>query len=52
MQKVKLNMDALTVESFSIEVEDVVGTVLANAAPTARTRECPCIELTSPHVCG
>jgi hypothetical protein len=52
MKKVKLNVDELAVESFGIQAEDIVGTVLANAAPTAQTRECPCIELTSPHVCG
>ncbi|HET7231821.1 MAG TPA: hypothetical protein VFJ16_17550 [Longimicrobium sp.] len=44
MKKVKLDMDKLDVESFDLELEDVVGAVLANAAPTARTRECPCIE--------
>ena len=52
MQKLKLDVEELAVESFGVEVEDIVGTVIANAAPTARTRECPCIELTSPHVCG
>ena len=44
MQKVKLNMDELNVESFSVEVEDTVGTVIANVAPTARTFQCPCYE--------
>ena len=52
MQKLKLDADELTVESFGIEVEDVVGTVLANIAPTGRTRDCPCIELTGPASCG
>ncbi|HEU4561077.1 MAG TPA: hypothetical protein VFS20_24715 [Longimicrobium sp.] len=52
MQKLKLDVEKLAVESFGVEMEDVVGTVLANIAPTARTRECPCIALTSPYVCG
>lgn len=52
MQKLKLDVEELTVESFGVEAEDIVGTVIANAAPTGRTRDCPCIELTSPHVCG
>ena len=52
MQKLKLDVEKLAVESFGVEIEDVVGTVLANIAPTARTRECPCIALTSPYVCG
>ncbi|HYH82130.1 MAG TPA: hypothetical protein VEX86_20145 [Longimicrobium sp.] len=50
--KLKLDVDELAVESFGVAVEDEVGTVLANIAPTAQTRECPCIALTSPHVCG
>ena len=44
MKKVKLSLDELSVESFSIEFQEDLGTVLANVAPTARTRECPCIE--------
>jgi len=52
MQKLKLNMDELSVESFGVSIEEEVGTVLANIAPTGRTRDCPCIELTSPYVCG
>lgn len=53
MKKVKLTVEELAVESFSIEVEDVLGTVNgAEFAPTARTRECPCIVLTSPAQCG
>jgi hypothetical protein len=53
MEKVKLSVEELAVESFSIEAEDVLGTVMgAEFAPTARTRECPCIVLTSPAVCG
>jgi len=52
MQTVKLDVKKLDVESFGLELEDVVAAVLAGAAPTARTRECPCIELTSPAVCG
>lgn len=53
MKKVKLNVDELQVESFGVDVEQQLGTVNANEfAPTARTRECPCIALTSPYVCG
>jgi hypothetical protein len=53
MQKVKLNLDELVVESFGVEAEQARGTVNANEyAPTARTMECPCIALTSPAVCG
>ncbi len=52
MQKMKLVVDELAVESFGVEMEDVVGTVVANIAPTGRTRDCPCIALTSPYVCG
>ena len=52
MQKMKLVVDELAVESFGVEMEDVVGTVVANIAPTGRTRDCPCIVLTSPYVCG
>jgi hypothetical protein len=44
MKKVKLSLEELSVESFNIEFEEDLGTVLANVAPTARTRECPCIE--------
>ena len=47
MQKVMLNMDELDVESFSVALEDIVEHVLANAAPTARTFQCPCIESVS-----
>jgi hypothetical protein len=43
MKKVKLSVDELTVESFSVAVEDVQGTVWANDAPSPRTHECPCI---------
>lgn len=53
MEKVKLSVDELQVESFGVDVEQERGTVNANEfAPTARTRECPCIALTSPYVCG
>lgn len=52
MQKMKLNVDELAVESFGVQMEDVVGTVVANIAPTGQTRDCPCIALTSPYVCG
>jgi hypothetical protein len=53
MKKVSLNVDELAVESFGVDVEVERGTVnAAEFAPTARTRECPCIALTSPAVCG
>jgi hypothetical protein len=44
MNKLKLSLEELKVESFGIEFEEDLGTVIANVAPTARTRECPCIE--------
>jgi hypothetical protein len=44
MQKVKLSLDELAVESFEIDAEQEIGTVFAAEAPTARTRECPCYE--------
>ena len=47
MQKAKLNTDELNVESFSVAMEDIVEEVLANAAPTARTFQCPCYESVS-----
>jgi hypothetical protein len=43
MQKVKLSLEELNVESFRVESEEDLGTVL-NVAPTKRTFECPCIE--------
>lgn len=53
MEKVKLSLDELSVESFEMAAEDARGTVNANEfAPTARTFQCPCIELTSPAQCG
>jgi len=53
MEKMKLSVDELRVESFGVDVEQERGTVnAAEFAPTARTRECPCIALTSPAVCG
>jgi hypothetical protein len=53
MGKVKLSVDELKVESFGIDFEQARGTVNANEfAPTAPTRECACIALTSPAVCG
>ncbi|HEX8906950.1 MAG TPA: hypothetical protein VF771_19015 [Longimicrobiaceae bacterium] len=53
MQKVKLSVEELTIESFEVAAEDALGTVNAQeAAPTARTFYCPCIELTSPYQCG
>jgi hypothetical protein len=51
MKKVKLSLDDLAVESFSIDVEAELGTILANEAPTARTRDCPCIESISCFAC-
>ena len=53
MEKVKLSLEELEIESFAVAAEEERGTVNANEfAPTARTFQCPCIELTSPHVCG
>ena len=53
MEKVKLSVDELKVESFGVDVEQERGTVnAAEFAPTGRTRDCPCIALTSPFVCG
>jgi hypothetical protein len=53
MEKMKLSVDELKVESFGIDFAQERGTVNANEfAPTARTRECACIVLTSPAVCG
>lgn len=53
MQKVKLSLEELSVESFEVAAEEARGTVNANEfAPTARTFQCPCIELTSPAQCG
>ena len=51
MKKVRLSLDELAVESFSIEVETDLGTIWAAEAPTARTRECPCIESISCFAC-
>jgi hypothetical protein len=47
VKKMKLNVEELAVESFGMDVEKDVGTVLANEAPTKRTFECPCIESVS-----
>lgn len=44
MKKLKLDVEELAVESFGIDVVEELGTVLAAAAPTARTRDCPCVE--------
>jgi hypothetical protein len=44
VKKMKLNVEELAVESFGIDVEKEVGTVLAAEAPTKRTFECPCYE--------
>jgi len=53
MEKVKLSLEELAVESFGVDVEAERGTVNAQEfAPTARTIQCPCIALTSPAVCG
>jgi hypothetical protein len=53
MEKVKLSLEELAVESFSVEIEKARGTVNANEfKPTARTFECPCIEHTAPAECG
>jgi hypothetical protein len=53
MNKVKLSVEELSVESFELAAEEARGTVNANEfAPTARTFQCPCIELTSPYQCG
>jgi hypothetical protein len=51
MKKVKLSLDDLAVESFSIDVEEELGTILAHERPTARTRDCPCIESISCFAC-
>jgi hypothetical protein len=55
MDKVKLSVDELQVESFAIAAEDERGTVNANEVrPTAPTRDCPCdVTLTCvPVPCG
>ncbi len=53
MEKVKLSMSELEVESFEMAAEEAHGTVNAfEFAPTGRTRDCPCIELTGPASCG
>jgi hypothetical protein len=53
MEKVKLSMNELEVESFEVAAEEASGTVNAfEFAPTGRTRDCPCIELTGPASCG
>ena len=53
MEKVKLTVAELAVESFEMECEELRGTVAAyDFAPTARTKDCPCIELTGPASCG
>ncbi len=44
MKKVRLQVEELSVESFNVSTKDELAEVLANVAPTARTRECPCIE--------
>ena len=55
MNKVKLSVDELRVESFAIAAEDARGTVNANEiGPTGPTRACPCdVTLTCvPVPCG
>jgi hypothetical protein len=53
MEKVKLSVEELTVESFAVAAEESRGTVNANEfGPTARTIQCPCIEHTAPAECG
>jgi hypothetical protein len=53
MEKLKLSLDALSVESFEMVAEEARGTVNAHElAPTAPTFYCPCVEHTSPHECG
>jgi hypothetical protein len=53
MEKVKLSLDELAVESFAVAAEEERGTVnAAEFAPTARTFQCPCIEHTAPAECG
>ena len=53
MEKVKLSVKELQVESFGVDVAQERGTVNANEfAPTGRTRDCPCIVLTAPVDCG
>ena len=45
MQKVKLSLEELEIESFAVAAEEERGTVNANEfAPTARTFQCPCYE--------
>ena len=45
MEKMKLSLDELNVESFAVAAEDERGTVNAHEfAPTARTMQCPCYE--------
>lgn len=44
MKKLKLEVEELSVESFGVDVDAEWGTIIANEAPTARTRECPCYE--------
>ena len=51
MHKVRLSLEELQVESFSIEAEEARGTVIAAEAPTKRTFECPCIESISCFAC-
>jgi hypothetical protein len=45
MEKVKLSLEQLAVESFAVAAEEERGTVNAcEFAPTARTMQCPCYE--------
>lgn len=52
MEKVKLSLEELEVESFSVDdAEDDLGTVYAAEGPTGRTRYCPCQESVSCFAC-
>ena len=52
MEKVRLSLEELQVESFEVAAEEARGTVNANEfKPTARTMECPCIESISCFAC-
>lgn len=53
MEKVKLSLDELSVESFEMAAEDARGTVnAAELAPTSPTWGCPCdVTLTCRTVC-
>ena len=53
MEKLKLSLETLAVETFEAAEEVYVdGTVKGYEAPTGRTRDCPCIVMTTPYLCG